>query len=161
MSKPSFVYVTYIQTTPERVWNALMDPELTKDYWGRHRNVSPDWQPGSPWRHESYDDGAVRIVGQVLESEPPRRLVLTWASPAAKDDAPSRLTFEIEPFMDTVRLTVTHEDLDADMLRAVSGGWPAILSSLKTLLETGASLPMTRQNWKGKDTSARVAEPVR
>jgi uncharacterized protein YndB with AHSA1/START domain len=161
MSKPSYVYITYIQTTPERVWNALIDPELTKDYWGRRRNVS-DWRPGSSWRHEDYDNGSVAVAGQIIESDPPRRLVLTWAHPGAKSGAksetPSRVTFEIESFMGAVRLTVTHEELDAEMLRAISAGWPAVLSSLKTLLETGASLPMTRQNWKGRATSDRAAE---
>jgi len=152
MSKPSFVYVTYIQTTPEAVWNALRDPEMTKDYWGRHRNVS-DWTTGSAWRHEDYDDASlVRIAGTVLESNPPHRLVLTWASPEKKDDPAkrSRVTFDIEPFMGEVRLTVTHEDLDDEMLRGVSAGWPAILSSLKTLLETGKAMPMTQKRWPGK-----------
>jgi uncharacterized protein YndB with AHSA1/START domain len=157
MSKPSYVYITYIQTTPERVWNALMDPELTKDYWGRRRNVS-DWRPGSSWRHEDYDDGSVGVEGHVVESDPQRRLVLTWTHPGATSETPSRVTFEIESFMGAVRLTVTHEELDAEMLRGISAGWPAVLSSLKTLLETGASLPMTRQNWKGNATSNRATE---
>jgi uncharacterized protein YndB with AHSA1/START domain len=148
-SKASFVYVTYIQTTPEKVWNALQDPEMTKDYWGRHRNRS-DWQKGSAWSHEDYDDeNAVRVVGTVVESDKPRRLVLTWAHPndAADPEQVSRVTFDIEEAFGAVRLTVTHEDLSGEMLRAVSGGWPAVLSSLKTLLETGASMPMTRQKW--------------
>ncbi|ARQ01378.1 SRPBCC family protein [Pseudorhodoplanes sinuspersici] len=152
MGKPSFVYVTYIQTTPETLWNALLDPEMTKDYWGRHRNVS-DWKTGSAWRHEDYDDANnVRVVGTVLESNPPHRLVLSWASPEKGDDPAkqSRVTFDIEPYMGEVRLTVTHEDLDNEMLRRVSGGWPAILSSLKTLLETGKAMPMTQKRWSGK-----------
>jgi uncharacterized protein YndB with AHSA1/START domain len=159
MSKPSYVYITYIQTTPERVWNALMDPELTKDYWGRRRNVS-DWRPGSSWRHEDYDNGSVGVEGHVIENDPPRRLVLTWAHPGANNETPSRVTFEIESFMGAVRLTVTHEELNEEMLRGISAGWPAVLSSLKTLLETGASLPMTRQNWKGRATSDRTTERV-
>src|ERR1700744_2970459 len=133
MSKPSYVYVTYIAATPERVWNALIDPELTKDYWGRPRNVS-DWRPGSTWRHENYDDSSIAVQGQVIESDRPRLLVLSWAPPGATSEAASRVTFEIEPFMNAVRLTVTHEDLDPEMLRGISAGWPAILSSLKTLL---------------------------
>jgi uncharacterized protein YndB with AHSA1/START domain len=150
MSKPSFVYVTYIQTTPEKVWSALSDPE---DYWGRHRNTS-DWKPGSPWRHEDYDDAsAVVILGTVIESKPPQRLVLSWAHPgdAADPAKTSRVTFEIEEFMGAVRLTVTHDELEPDsgMLKGITAGWPAVLSSLKTMLETGASLPMTRQRWTG------------
>jgi hypothetical protein len=75
--------------------------------------------------------------------------VLTWAHPndAADPEQVSRVTFDIEEAFGAVRLTVTHEDLSGEMLRAVSGGWPAVLSSLKTLLETGASMPMTRQKW--------------
>jgi len=142
MSKLSFVYVTYIHTTPEKLWNALIDPEMTKDYWGRHRNSS-DWKQGSRWRHENYDTADVAVAGTVVESVSPRRLVLTWERPNAGDR--SRVTFDIEPFMGSVRLTVTHEELMPEMLRSVSTGWPAILSSLKTMLETGASLAMTRQ----------------
>jgi uncharacterized protein YndB with AHSA1/START domain len=151
MSKPSFVYVIYIRTTPEKLWDALLDPEMTKDYWGRHRNVS-DWKAGSVWRHEDYDDASrVHVAGTVLESNPPTRLVLTWVSPenAADPAKTSRVSFDIEPFMGEVRLTVTHEDLDEEMLRGISQGWPAILSSLKTLLETGSSMPMTRKAWSG------------
>ena len=114
MSKPQFVYVTYISTTPEKLWNALTDGELTKQYWVRHRNAS-DWKPGSPWRHEDYDNpNLVDIAGQVVESTPPRRLVLTWANPSELADPAkvSRVTFEIEPFKGVVRLTVTHEELE-------------------------------------------------
>lgn len=151
VNKASYVYVTYIQTTPEKVWNALQDPEMTKEYWGRHRNRS-DWRKGSPWSHEDYDDAnAVRVVGTVLESNKPHRLVLSWVHPADKDNPAkvSRVTFQIEEAFGAVRLTVMHDDLEpgGDMLRAISAGWPAVLSSLKTLLETGASMPMTRQKW--------------
>ena len=90
MSKPQFVYVTYISTTPEKLWNALTDGELTKLYWVRHRNVS-DWQAGSVWQHQDYDDAAiVDIVGTVAESSPPKRLVLTWAFPADASNPESR-----------------------------------------------------------------------
>jgi uncharacterized protein YndB with AHSA1/START domain len=147
MTKPTFVYVTYISTTPEKVWNALTDGEMTKQYWVRHRNAS-DWKVGSTWQHQDYDDPAiVDIVGTVVESTPPRRLVITWAFPADAADKTkhSRVTFEIEPSMDAVRLTVTHDELDEDspMLNGVSRGWPLVLSSLKTLLETGHALPAT------------------
>lgn len=152
MDKAKFVYVTYISTTPEKVWNALSDSELTKDYWGRHRNVS-DWKVGSTWRHEDCDTGVPRVVGQVVEVDPPRRLVLTWQSgkEGFQDEPPSRVTFLIEPFMEAVRLTVIHDELtpDSAMHQAVSQGWPAVLSSLKTLLETGEAMPFTRRPWCG------------
>jgi uncharacterized protein YndB with AHSA1/START domain len=146
MSKPEFVYVIYIQSTPEKIWQALIDPEMTKEFWGRHQNRS-DWKPGSEWRHQNYDDASdVKVAGTVVESDPPRRLVLTWAHP---DDADiSRVTFDIDEFMGSARLTVTHSELSEAMLRKISLGWPAVLSSLKSLLETGASLPMTRRQWK-------------
>jgi len=149
MSEPEFVYVIYIQAAPEKIWQALIDPEMTKEFWGRHRNQS-DWKVGSAWRHENYDDATdIAVTGTVVESNPPRRLVLTWARPNATDEADiSRVTFEIEEYMGSARLTVTHTDLSPEMLRSISGGWPAVLSSMKSLLETGASLPMTRRQWK-------------
>jgi uncharacterized protein YndB with AHSA1/START domain len=149
MSKPEFVYVIYIASTPAKIWQALKDPEMTKEFWGRHRNQS-DWNTGSAWRHENYDDATdVAVAGTVVDSDPPRRLVLTWARPNDTDpDAISRVTFEIEEFMGSARLTVTHSDLSPEALRNISAGWPAVLSSLKSLLETGASLPMTRRQWK-------------
>ena len=147
MSKPEFVYVIYIQSTPARIWDALIDPEMTTEYWGRHRNRS-DWKPGSRWHHENYDDANdIAVAGTVVESDPPRRLVLTWGHPGTADPI-SRVSFEIEEFMGAARLTVTHSDLSAEMYRSISTGWPAVLSSLKSLIETGASLPMTRRQWK-------------
>ncbi len=153
MSKPRFVYVIYISTTPEKLWNALIDPEMTKQYWGRHRNVS-EWKAGSLWQHQDYDDASiVDLVGKVVESTPPRRLVLTWAFPAdAKNEAKhSQVTFEIEPYNEAVRLTVIHEDLepDSEMLHGITQGWPAVLSALKTLLETGRPMPMMARRRKG------------
>jgi uncharacterized protein YndB with AHSA1/START domain len=143
---PEFVYVIYIQSTAERIWQALIDPEMTKEFWGRHQNRS-DWKPGSEWRHVNYDDATdIAVAGTVVESDPPRRLVLTWRRPNETDV--SRVTFEIEDFMSSARLTVTHNELSPQMLSKISAGWPAVLSSLKSLLETGASLPMTRRQWK-------------
>jgi uncharacterized protein YndB with AHSA1/START domain len=147
MSKPAFIYVTYINTTPEKLWQALTDPELTKRYWVNHRNAS-NWKVGSSWRHEDFDDAnLVDIVGKVIESTPPKRLVLSWANPkdAANPERTSRVIFDIEPHAGAVRLTVTHAELepDSEMLRGISKGWPLVLSSLKSLLETGEPMPGT------------------
>lgn len=145
MERPEFVYVTYIATSPEKVWNALIDADMTAKYW-QNINVS-DWRPGSKWEHRGTDkEGTLRLVGRVLESSPPRRLVLTWALPAdeAREEKHTRVTFEIEPLSgDVVRLTVTHDRLEpgSDMLRGITGGWPKVLSSLKSLLEVGRPLP--------------------
>ena len=150
MSKPDYIYVVYIQAPCEKVWDALIDPEMNKEYWGRHCNVS-DWKVGSRWQHADYDDRTqVRVAGTIIESHRPHRLVLSWARPEHLDDPDqvSKVTFTIEQQFGSSKLTVIHSDLDDEMLRAVSGGWPPILSSLKTLLETGASMPMTRQPWK-------------
>jgi uncharacterized protein YndB with AHSA1/START domain len=150
MSKPQFVYAIYIDAPCEKVFDALIDPEMNKDYWGRHCNLS-DWKTGSSWQHADYDDRSkVIVAGTVIESNRPHRLVLSWARPESlgDPDKTSRVTFNIEEQFGSTRLTVIHDELDAEMLRAVSGGWPPILSSLKTMLETGASLPMTRRRWK-------------
>ncbi len=144
MDKPRFVYVVYISTTPEKLWNALLDSKMTAQYW-QHDNVS-DWKPGSRWEHRTSDkERTLHLVGKVVESSPPRRLVLTWAAPAdeAHEKKHSRVTFEIEPVRDVVRLTVTHDDLEpgSEMIEGITKGWPKVLSSLKSLLETGRALP--------------------
>jgi uncharacterized protein YndB with AHSA1/START domain/DNA-binding transcriptional ArsR family regulator len=140
--RPSFVYVTYIESTPDKVWHALTDPELTAAYWG-HRNVS-DWHTGSRWEHQRADgSGIADVAGTVIESDPPHRLVTTWHDP--DDDsasAASRVTFAIEAHGEIVRLTVTHDDLaDDTALGQVTAGWAAVLSNLKSFLETGHVLP--------------------
>jgi uncharacterized protein YndB with AHSA1/START domain len=139
----SFVYVTYILSTPEKVFEAITRPDLARRYWG-HENVS-DWKPGSPWEHvRANDDRTVELVGKVVEISPPTRLVITWAaaSQAANPDSYSRVTFEIVEYDDMVRLTVSHDDLEAGsgMANGISKGWPAVLSSLKSFLETGHGL---------------------
>ena len=144
MDKPQFVYVTYISATPEKIWNALIDAEMTTQYW-QHVNVS-DWQPGSGWEHcRGSKDGDVLLVGKVIESTPPRRLVLTWAFPADEkhEEKHTRVTFELEPMGTVVRLTVTHDQLepDSDMLHSITEGWPKVLSSLKSFMESGWALP--------------------
>lgn len=139
----SFIYVSFILSTPEKVFEAITRPDITRRYWG-HDNVS-DWEPGSKWEHvRANDERSVNIVGEVVESSPPARLVITWANPSEASDpeAYSRVTFEIEPYEDMVRLTVSHDDLvvGSGMAIGVSKGWPLVLSSLKSLLETGRGL---------------------
>jgi uncharacterized protein YndB with AHSA1/START domain/DNA-binding transcriptional ArsR family regulator len=138
---PSYVYVTYIRASPAQVWHALTDADLTARYWG-HSNVS-DWQPGSTWEHRS-TSGAVDVTGRVLQADPPTRLVITFEdSPdeAGRRDA-SIVTFLVERHHDIVRLTVTHHNLpNVQMLDGISRGWPAVLANLKSLLETGETLP--------------------
>jgi uncharacterized protein YndB with AHSA1/START domain len=150
MTKPDFVYTTYIATTGEKLWQALIDPEMMGAYWMDPTGDAPayvntsDWHPGSLWERRRQDEAhTLDMVGKVVESTPPSRLILTWARPTDVDDPAkySRVTFDIEPSGNAlVRLTVTHEDLDAQMLVGISGGWPMVLSSLKTLLESGRSL---------------------
>jgi uncharacterized protein YndB with AHSA1/START domain len=136
---PTYVYVTYIRAGAEEVWKALTDADLTAAYWG-HANVS-DWQQGSTWEHLRADgSGVADIVGRVLETDPPHRLVVTFEEPGEEEPAggPSQVAFLIEPHEGIVRLTVTHENLPtADMLSGISEGWPAVLANLKSLLETG------------------------
>ena len=152
MKKPSYVYVTYIATTQEKVWRALVETDVMREYWidpsggdPGHMNVS-DWKPGSRWEHQRLDEArTVDIAGKVVEVTPPRRLVMTWARPNEFDDDSkhSKVTFDVEPQGDAlIRLTVTHEDLDNDpkMLSGIAGGWPKVLSNLKTLLETGRGM---------------------
>ena len=154
MKKPSYLYVTYIATTPEKLWQALIDIDMMRQWWvdpnkGCARVNVSDWKPGSEWKHQRADGSdIVDIVGKVVEITPPRRLVLTWARPndAADETKHSRVSFEIEAYSEgLVRLTVTHDELEHDpqMLQGISGGWPTVLSNLKTLLETGRALPRT------------------
>lgn len=139
--RPTFVYVTYIESTPERVWEALTDADLTATYWG-HSNVS-DWKVGSRWEHQRTDaTGVADVVGTVLESSPPTRLVSTWGLPGTDDPEPSVVTFEIEPYGEIVRLTVIHEKLKDEAERdEAASGWAAVMSNLKSLIETGHVLP--------------------
>jgi uncharacterized protein YndB with AHSA1/START domain/DNA-binding transcriptional ArsR family regulator len=156
--QPTFVYVTYIQSTPQRVWHALTDADLTAEYWG-HSNVS-DWQVGSPWEHRRIDGSNIAdVVGTVIESTPPTRLVMTFGEPGAQpDDSPSTVTFRIEPYHDIVRLTVTHENLaNSDAFHAVSTGWPAVMANLKSLLETGHALPQAPWEMHAELRAAHMA----
>ena len=142
MSKPEFVYVSYIETTPEKLWEALTSSEFTRRYWWNTSVVS-DWKVGSPF--SLVMDGTTTDVGEVLECDPPRRLSYTFQhilNEAAKKERPSRVTFVLEPAGKLTKLTLTHEDFaeGSVVVDGISKGWPAIMSSLKSLLETGTAL---------------------
>ena len=141
MSKPEFVYTTYIETSAEKLWHALTDGDFTERYWFGHRAAS-DWKVGSLFRFAK--QGKPTIEGKVLESDPPRRLAYTWdpCSTDAERERTSRVTFDIEPRGKVVKLTVTHDNLDegGKPFRDISGGWPMVLASLKSILETGRVL---------------------
>jgi uncharacterized protein YndB with AHSA1/START domain len=135
-----FVYVTVIRTTPEKLWEALTDPEFTYQYWFGIR-VESAWATGATWTMRRRD-GSVDSAGEVVEIERPRRLVVRWRNewnPELKAEGASRCTFELEPMNGAVKLTVTHEieRSDSKLIRAVAGGWPLVLSNLKSFLETG------------------------
>lgn len=134
MTNPDFIYTTYINSTPERVWQAITTPEFTRQYWG-HEIVS-DWNVGAEWRMLRNSDHSLNVIGKVLESTPPKRLVLSWAEAQRLEDE-SQVVFEIESLADIVRLSVTHSKLSTYMASRISQGWPHVLSSLKSLLETG------------------------
>lgn len=141
--KTRFVYVTYIRSTPDKVFEAITKPEIARRYWG-HENVS-DWKVGSDWQHvRASEQRTIELVGKVVETTPPSRLVITWAnaSQAADPEAYSRVSFDIVPYEDMVRLTVTHDELEAGsgMANGIQKGWPIVLSSLKSLLETGQGM---------------------
>jgi uncharacterized protein YndB with AHSA1/START domain len=139
-NRSRFVYVTFIRTTPEKLWAALTDPQFIRQYWF-DMTIECDWKKGSPWKM-SHSDGTVTDVGEILEIEPQRRMVIHWQhewKPELKAEGPSRCTMELEPAGSAVKLTITHEidRPESKLIAAVSGGWPSILSNLKSLLETG------------------------
>jgi len=142
-ARSTFVYVTYIRTSAEKLWGALTQPEFTRQYWF-NIEFSSDWQPGSTWKLQ-FADGRIADHGQVLEVDPPRRLVVQWQHELRaelKAEGPARCSFDLEPMGEVVKLTVTHTSPqpDSKLIVAVSGGWPRILSNLKSLLETGKVL---------------------
>ena len=144
--RPQFVYVTYIHATAERVWQGLTDGDFTARYWGGLR-ITSDWLPGSEVRH-LHSDGAAALVGEILEADFPTRLSYTFhmqISEETRAEAPSRLTFELQPLETVTKLTLTHEhSAPGATFSNTSNGWPALMSSLKSLLETGEPLPFTR-----------------
>lgn len=148
MNKTEFVYVTYIKTTPEKLWQALTTSEFTKQYWF-DTAVDSDWKVGSPLVLRPSGNGAV-MKGKVLKNNPPKELAYTWDFPNSEKATanPSRVTFSLEKDNDMVKLTVVHDELEAgsEMSKGISKGWPAVLSSLKSLLENGKAL--SYPSWK-------------
>ena len=142
-NRSHFVYVSFIRTTPAKLWQALTEPEFIRQYWfGVH--VECDWKKGSPWKLV-YPDGRLADTGEILEIDPPRRMVIRWQNewnPELKAEGPSRCTIELEPMGGAVRLTITHEidRPDSKLITAVSGGWPKVISNLKSLLESGSTV---------------------
>ena len=143
MARSTFVYVTYIRTTPEKLWSALTGAEFIKQYWfGVH--CESQWTPGSSWTLVS-GDGQTMDTGKIVEAEPPRRLVIRWRNqnkPELKAEGESQCTMELEPIGTSVKLSITHtiEREPSKFIVAVSGGWPKVISNLKSLLETGSAV---------------------
>jgi uncharacterized protein YndB with AHSA1/START domain len=142
MPKPEFIYISYIETTPEKLWEALTSSAFSKRYWWDTSVVS-DWKVGSPF--SLVLNGKTTDVGEILEADRPRRLSYTFRhilNEAASKERPSRVTFVLEQHGKLVKLTLTHENFaeDSVVIDGISKGWPAILSSLKSLLETGKPL---------------------
>ncbi len=137
---PQHVFATFIRATPDAIWRALTESEFTTRYW-YGSSIHSDWAVGSPY--ELRTNGNTAIAGEVLEADPPRRLVVTYKSPwdGAPDEQPSRVTFEIDDAGQGVsRLTVVHEAAGSTRIAEAAAGWPFIIAGLKTLLETGEPL---------------------
>lgn len=143
MARSTFIYVTYIRTTPEKLWSALTDAEFMKQYWfGTH--CESQWTEGSSWKMV-YPDGTISDAGEIVEAVSPRRLVIRWQhqnKPELKAEGESHCTLELEPTGPAVKLSITHtiERDPSKFIVAVSGGWPKIISNLKSLLETGSAV---------------------
>jgi uncharacterized protein YndB with AHSA1/START domain len=143
MARSTFVYVTYIRTTPEKLWSALTDGEFMKQYWfGTH--CESQWTAGSSWAMV-HPDGRIADVGEIVEAEPPRRLVIRWQhrnKPEFEAEGQSHCTMELERSGPAVKLSITHtiEREPSKFIEAVSGGWPKVISNLKSLLETGSAV---------------------
>jgi len=139
----SFAYATYIKTTPEKLWAALTTPEFMRVYWFGVA-IETDWKAGSPWTMVRVD-GTVTDTGQVLECDPPRRIVLNWTHrmrPELEAEGEARCVIELEPLDGAVKLTILHtmQRGESKLIEAVGGGWPRILSNLKSYLETGEAI---------------------
>jgi uncharacterized protein YndB with AHSA1/START domain len=143
MAESTFVYVTYIRTTPDALWHALTDSDFIPQFWLGVR-AEAEWKVGGPWKLV-LPDGRIADTGEILEFEPPRRLAIKWKNefmPELTAEGWSHCLFELEPMGEAVKLSVTHSVpvAKSKLIQAVSGGWPQILSNLKTLLETGRPL---------------------
>ena len=141
MTQSTFVHVTYIRTTPEKLWSVLTDAELMPQYWFGVRCESR-WTAGSSWKM-AYPDGLITDDGEIIEAEPPRRLVIRWQhqkKPELKAEGTSHCTMELDSSGPAVKLSITHtiERQPSKFIAAVSVGWPMIISNLKSLLETGS-----------------------
>jgi uncharacterized protein YndB with AHSA1/START domain len=148
MSGTRFVYVTYIRTTAERLFDALTLPEFTQQYWAGTSQQS-EWRKGASWKALT-PDGRVWDTGEILEIDPPRRLVLTWRNehfPEMRAEGFTRLTYQLEPSGEAIKLTLVHEiDVEeSKIMGALSQGWPMVLASLKTFLETGTPIEESRK----------------
>lgn len=151
MAKSKFVYVMYIRATPEKLWRAFTTPKFQRQFFYGTTQES-EWKKGATWRLVK-PDGAACDSGNILEIDPPRRLVLKWRNesvPEMRKEGYSRMTLEIEKQGASVKLTIVHEmnRSRSKLIASISEGWPPILSSLKSLLETGESLEETRR-WPG------------
>lgn len=158
---PAYVYTTYIHATPEQVWHALTDPELTSRFWG-HAQVS-DWVVGSRVDHVRADGSGISdATGTVMTVDRPHRLAFGFDDPSRSDDPtfePSVVTFEVESYRDIVKLTVTQTQLHSmDELQAIGQGWPAVLANLKTLLEAGDVLPQAPWEFHAEQRAAQMAK---
>jgi uncharacterized protein YndB with AHSA1/START domain len=139
IERTSFVYVTFISAPPDKVFEAITSADISSRYWGHSA-----WQPGSRWEHVSNASKTAELVGRVVEHTPPSKLVISWVnkSQEAEPEAYSRVTFDVIPYDGMTKLIVTHDDLikGSGMEQGVTKGWPIVLSSLKTYLETGTGL---------------------
>jgi uncharacterized protein YndB with AHSA1/START domain/DNA-binding transcriptional ArsR family regulator len=147
MDRPRHVFQVYIRTTPEQLWQAITDPEFTSRYFHRSR-VESNWRAGDLVKY--WIDQDVAVAGEVVYADPPKRLVTTWSfrrNARYRDDPPSRVTWEIEPHGDTCKLTLVHDDFpgETETYRSVGSGWSLVLSSLKSLLETGEGLAIAQE----------------
>ena len=146
-----FVYVTYIRTTPQKLWDALTKSEFIRQYWFNMTQES-EWKKGASWKM-LFSDGRIADQGEVLEIDPPRRLVLRWRNefrPELKAEGDARCVYDLEQDGEVMKLTITHtsEKDNAKLIEAVSGGWPRILSSLKSFLESGTPMPSSHNTPK-------------
>ena len=146
MTAPRHIFQTFIRATPEAIWQAITDPDFTERYFHRSR-VTSSFENGE--RLSYFIDGELAVDGKVVEADPPKRLVQTWQftrNPIYREDAPSRVTWEIEPMGEACKLTLTHDDFAGETVtfKSVGSGWPVVLSSLKSLLETGEGLALAR-----------------